>query len=134
MSEKRRRGLQTLDAVAYALVVTALVFAIGAGAAAATGRQPLVGGKRVMFFVGFILLGYSAFQLRPTPLWKRDGETETERRRPVGIQAAVARVMPASIRLAPDERLSPTAKLFIASVLVLATSGVMELVGVVPTV
>lgn len=135
MELRRRLPLQVLDTVGYAIAVTAVVFLVGAAIAAATGRQPLVGAKWFMFLVGFALLAYSAFQLRPTPKWKQDEEdgnggllgTDTDDGQ-VGLQAAVARAVPDDYRLPADERHSAAVKLFVASVFVLVTSFLMETV------
>lgn len=137
MELRRRLPLQLLDTAGYAVAVTAVVFLVGAGLAAAAGRQPLVGAKWFMFLVGFGLLAYSAFQLRPTPKWKQDeanGDANggllrsDSRDEQVGLQAAVARAVPDGYRLPADERHSSGVKLFVASVCVLVTSFVMETV------
>ncbi|ELZ77011.1 hypothetical protein C455_14527 [Haloferax larsenii JCM 13917] len=125
MVDARRLRFRCVDAGAYALVVTAIVFGIGAALAMLLGVRPLLGAKWFMFVVGFALFAYSGFKLRPTPLWKDDDESTRE---PVGIQAAVARALPASYHLPASERFSIGAKLFIASLSVLVTSFVMEVV------
>ena len=135
--DRRRLPLQLLDTVGYAVAVTAVVFLVGAGLATAAGRQPLVGAKWFMFLVGFGLLAYSAFQLRPTPKWKQDEQggnetgsllgTDTDDGQ-VGLQAAVARIVPDDYRLPADERHSAALKLFVASVFVLVASFLMETV------
>lgn len=143
MDARRRLPLQMLDTVGYAVAVTAVVFLLGAAIAAVAGRQPLVGAKWFMFFVGFLLLAYSAFQLRPTPAWKESdggkngngGANGAADDGPVGLQAVVARALPEAYRLPVDERHSAALKLFVASVFVLVTSFLMETVfGVAYTV
>ncbi|SDL92086.1 hypothetical protein SAMN04487949_0178 [Halogranum gelatinilyticum] len=134
--DRRRLPLQLLDTVGYAVAVTAVVFLVGAGLATAAGRQPLVGAKWFMFLVGFGLLAYSAFQLRPTPKWKQDEEggngngglLGTDTNGQVGLQAAVTRLVPDDYRLPADERHSAALKLFVASVFVLVASFLMETV------
>lgn len=139
MELRRRLPLQVLDTAGYAVVVTTVVFLVGAAIAAVAGRQPLVGAKWFMFFVGFLLLAYSAFQLRPTPVWKEDDDNGTMNGNgndsPVGLQAAVADAIPEDYQLPVDQRHSKAAKLFVASILVLVTSFLMETVfGIAYTV
>ena len=141
METRRRLPLQVLDTVGYAVAVTAVVFLVGAAIAAVAGRQPLLGAKWFMFFVGFLLLAYSAFQLRPTPAWKETDESETGAGNgttddsPVGLQALVARAIPEAYQLPVDQRHSAALKLFVASVFVLVTSFLMETVfGIAYTV
>lgn len=141
-STASRRARQVLDALAYALAVAAVVFVVGAVVGFAAGGG-LVTAKFVMFVVGLLLFGYGTFQLRPSPPWgtesTEDGELKVTRNRPNGtvvgsrdetrFQAAVQRLPPVSrYPLAPDDRLSDGAKLFLASLAVLAWSFVMETV------
>lgn len=130
MADRSRRALRLLDTAAYAVGLTAVAFAIGATAATVAGRDTLLGAKWFLFTAGFTLLAYSAFQLRPTPLWKRgdeDGDSGDERE-PAGVQSAVAKAIPASYRLRPADRHSPPLKLFVGSLTMLATSFLMETV------
>lgn len=120
-----RKLLDTLAyAVALSLVVflttTAVSFALGAGWG---------GVKYLLFVLGFLAFGVGAFLLRPTPAWRdeplvqRTGQTPFERavRRLLGERA-----------LAPDQQLPTGARLFVAGLLLLAVSFVMESVfGVV---
>jgi hypothetical protein len=125
MVDTRRLRLQFVDALAYALVMTTLVFGIGASVALLVGIGPLVGAKWFMFVVGFAMLAYSSLKLRPTALWKDDTPPKRE---PVGVQAAVPRVLPANYRLPVDERISVGAKLMLSSISILVASFVMEVV------
>jgi hypothetical protein len=94
----------------------------------------LVGAKYLLFFVGFALFAIGVIGMRPTPAWK-DGDSagivgpgeETR------FQGTLHRLPPLRrYDLAPAERLSAGAKLFITSLLVLGTSLVLETVfGVV---
>ena len=137
-----RRVRQALDAVVYGAAVAAVVFAAGTVLGLLTGGG-LVTAKFVMFFVGLLLFGYSAFQMRPEPPWDTsrtdEGKVTVTKNRPqesvVGareetrFQAAVQRVPPlAWYSLPPDERLSTAAKLFVASIAVLGWSFVLETV------
>ncbi|AFK17801.1 hypothetical protein E6P09_03385 [Haloferax mediterranei ATCC 33500] len=125
MVDTRRLGIKFIDAGAYALVITAVVFGLGALLALLVRIRPLLGAKWFMFLVGFVMLAYSALKLRPTPLWK---DKEKPSREPVGIQAAVAGALPSKYYLPASERLSVSAKLFVASLSVLATSLAMEVI------
>jgi len=136
------RARQALDAVVYALAVAAVVFLAGLAVGVALGGA-LVTAKFVMFVVGLLLFGYGTFKLRPDPPWGtesgEDGELKVVENEPSGsvvgareetrFQAAVQRVPPLSrYALAPDERLSPGAKLFLASLAVLGWSYALETV------
>ncbi|MFC6724868.1 hypothetical protein ACFQE1_10890 [Halobium palmae] len=130
MAGRSRRALRLLDTLAYAVALTAVAFAIGAIAATVAGRNALLGAKWFLFTVGFTLLAYSAFQLRPTPLWKRDGNDGDGDDEPesVGVQSVVAETIPASYRLRPADRHSAALKLFVGSLAMLVTSFLMEAV------
>jgi hypothetical protein len=116
---------QALDALVYAVAFVTVLVALAAVVSVPLGWG-LVGVKFALFFVGFFLFGLSALQLRPTPPWKGADEP-TDERTETRFQAAVQRLPPLGrYGLAPDDRLPPPAKLFVASVLVLLTSFVME--------
>jgi hypothetical protein len=119
------RARQALDALVYAVAFVAVLVALAAIVSVPLGAG-WVGVKYVLFFVGFFLFGLSTLRLRPTPPWK-DGDEAIDERDESRFQAAVQRLPPLTrYGLAPDERLPPPAKLFVASVLVLLTSFVME--------
>ncbi len=138
-NQSPRRLRQALDALVYAIVVTGLVFLIGAIVSFALGGG-FVGVKYFLFFVGILLFGYGTFSLYPSRRWKVDrseGNVEIERSTNTGevigsreetrFQSAVQQVPPLTqYSLPPQERLSPGAKLFIASLVVLLTSFLME--------
>ncbi|USZ66791.1 hypothetical protein NGM10_08600 [Halorussus salilacus] len=141
-STASHRARQALDAVTYAIAVAAVVFVGGAAVGFAVGGG-LVTAKFVMFVVGLLLFGYGTFQMRPDPPWgtesTEDGEIKVTRNEQSGtvvggrgetrFQSVVQRIPPVSrYSLPPDERLSVAAKLFIASIAVLAWSFVMETV------
>lgn len=129
-----------LDAFVYAVAVTVLVLLAAVAVSAAIGGGWLVV-EYVLFVVGILVFGYATFQLRPEPPWKTritdDGELAVTRtdRRSEGVeseeesrfQSALQRVPPLrSHSVPPDERISAAAKLFLASLAVLATSLAVE--------
>jgi hypothetical protein len=117
---------QTLDTLVYSVAFVAVLVA-GAAVVSVPLGAGWVGVKYALFFVGFFLFGLSALRLRPTPPWKDEDGATTDERTETRFQAAVQRLPPLTrYGLAPDERLPPPAKLFVASVLVLLTSFVME--------
>jgi hypothetical protein len=120
------RARQALDALAYAVAWVLAVIAVAAVVSLPFGGV-LVGVKFVLFFVGFFVFGVSAFQLRPTPPWK-GGEDESSGEREDTPFEGLVRRAPLLERnvLASDERLPPPAKLFVASVLALCVSLVLE--------
>lgn len=120
---------QALDALVYGVAVVAVLVVISALISFPTGSG-WVGVKIGLFVTGFLLFGLSSIQLWPTPPWKRDDEEETiGEREETHFQAFVQRIPPLGrYGLAPDERLSSAAKLFVASVLTLLVSFVMETV------
>lgn len=136
-----RRFRQVLDALVYAIAVTGVVFVIGSVLSFSLGGG-FVGVKFFLFLVGFLLFGYGALQLRPARPWdvqKSDGDIEIVRNDGMGevigsreetrFQSAVQRIPPLpQYSIPPEERLSPGAKLFIASLVVLLTSFLMEVV------
>lgn len=124
----RVRGQQAVDALAYAAVLAGSVAAVGTALGLAF-RGNLIAAKRLLFLAGFGLVGYAAFRLRPRSPWKRDGARESGgRSRPRGLQATVARALPAAVRPPPDRRLSAAAKLFVAGATMLLGSLFAEVV------
>lgn len=123
------RGRQALDAAVYAVVLVAVVVGASAVVSLPVGWG-LVGVKYVLFVLGFFLFGVSTFQLRPRPPWKDDDTGETVGTRDESrFQRLVQRVPPLGrYGLAPDDRLSPAAKRFLSSLLLLAVSFVLETV------
>jgi hypothetical protein len=121
---ERRVALQVLDVLAYAVVLTSVVFTLGLAAGFAVGNG-LVGAKWLLFVVGFLLLGYGTLRLRPTAKWKSESRLDfgDEAR---GLQRAVSEALPARYRLPADERPSVGLKLFLGGIAVLATSFTME--------
>lgn len=120
------RGRQALDAVAYAVAVTAVVGVLSGAASLAVGAG-LVGVKYGLFVVGILLFGVATFKLRPSPPDGDGGRAlPADRGGESSFQAAVQRALPARYRVPPGDRLSDAVRLFLASLLVLATSYLME--------
>lgn len=120
----KRIGLRLLDAAAYAVVLTAVLFVAATVVSVAFGRG-LNGTKALLFVVGFALFGYSSFRMRPT----RPGqEKATQDRSETRFQRLGRAILPEKYVLPPDRRFSPPTKLFLASVVVLLTSMAMEFV------
>ncbi len=122
----RRLTLRLLDTVAYAVTATA-VAVLASGVPSVALGWGLVGVKFALFFVGFALMGFATFKLRPTPPWKDDDdptiENDTEE---VGLAAVVSGWIPEPYRLDPAERASVGTKLFVASIAILTTSYLLE--------
>lgn len=128
-------GRQLLDAVVYAVALTAVLVLVSA--AVSLGRYYLLPGGRTgsgfafdvlyrlsntLFVLAVFVFGVAAWKLRPTPAWKRDDDDEggsaalsAEEDAPP-LSRATQRVIPASLRLPPTERLSAGWKLLLASV------------------
>lgn len=121
----RRRGLQALDTLIYAALVTAVLFAVSTLVSLLFGRG-FVGTKHLLFFVGFAMFGYGAFSLQPVKPWKDDDDTRRDT--PKGLQRLAERTIPETYRVSPRDRLSTGAKLFVASLFILGTSAAMEFV------
>ena len=141
-SSLSRHLRRLLDGLMYGLAVTAVLFVVGAVLGIALGGG-LVTAKFWLFVAGILLFGYGTFQLRPSRPWKteegEDGKLKVTRTDPrdevVGargetrFQKTVQRIPPLTwYSLPPDERWSAGAKLFLASLVVLLTSFVMETV------
>lgn len=125
-TDRPARGLQAIDALAYALALTVTV-AVAVGLLSAAVGAGLNGVKYGLFVVGILLFGVATFKLRPTaPYGDARGLLPTDSDEESGFQAAVQRALPERYRLGPDERLSDGLRLFLASVLVLAASFALE--------
>ena len=125
-----------VDALTYAAVVAALATLGSLSIGIATGGG-LVRGKIVLFVVGWGLMAYATVQLWPSSPEDvngspeaRTGESLAEVQEDTRLQSFV-RMIPPNRWLRsprPDRRLSIDGKLFLASLLVLAVSFVMEVV------
>ncbi|WP_396611097.1 hypothetical protein ACH9L7_12880 [Haloferax sp. S1W] len=140
--DPRRFGLKTLDTVAYAIVLTGVVFGLTATVSVLAGGG-LPGAKWLMFFLGFTMLAYASLKVRPKAAWKSNGNhggnggsndsglfagSDEE----VGIEKLVSNlldaVLPPALRPEPNERPSSGMKLFLAAVCILAVSFAMEVI------
>lgn len=122
-----------LDLLWYAVAVTVAATAVGFLVALTTGGG-LVPVKYALFFIGFGLFGYASIVLWRSPSLDPDdgaGIDDPLRDR-TPFESFLARVAPAvDEAVAPEERLSPPVKLFVASLLVLGFSlGMETLIGV----
>ena len=132
---------QLVDAVVYALSVTAVVFAVALVLSALFSDDVSEGVVYLTFVSGFAIFGYGTLRLRPSAAWKKEraGEAEEDvklartdtddRGESIGqtersqFQAAVQRVPPLRwYSLPPDQRLSPGTKIFLSGVAVLVGS------------
>lgn len=118
-----------LDAAVYAVGVTAVATLAGGVAALLTGGG-LIPVKVTLFLVGFALFGYASVAMwraaSPDP---DEGVSARGHRDSTPFESALARAVPAAGALVPPgERLSPSVKLFVASLLVLGVSLAMETV------
>ncbi|WP_225335418.1 DUF7555 family protein [Halomicrobium urmianum] len=123
------RAGAALDAAVYAVAVTAVATLLG-GAAALLAGGGWIPVKVTLFVVGFALFGYASISmwraLSPDP---DEGVSARGYREPTPFESALARAVPAAGGLVPpDDRLSPSVKLFVASLLVLGVSLAMETV------
>lgn len=115
-----------LDALVYAIGV-AIVLVIASTLASFAVGGGWGGVKYLLFFVGFLLFGVTAFGLRPAGAWTESDGRSSANREETRLQALVQATPPLRrYDLAPAERLSVAAKLFVASVLVLGVSFAME--------
>lgn len=134
----RYRLRQVIDALVYGVVITLITFLAGILVAFPLGYD-WFGVELFLFLVGVALLGYASFQLRPSKRWDVEFEddgfqlTRPNESRVVGsrdvsrLQRAIQRIPPLpSVGLAPEQRLSPAAKLLVASVLILLSSILLE--------
>ena len=134
-----RRRWQAFDALAYAVAVTILSFLSGAIVSLLVGGGWVVV-EVVMFLEGWLLFGYGTFKLRPAPAWKQDrGGVRGKVRETLSlgddtgpasnsrVERLVARMPGVRERLPhPDNRLSIGAKLFLAGIVVLVSSFLLE--------
>ena len=122
-----RHARQVLDALMYAVVWVITLVSV-----AAMVSFPLGGGwlgvKYILFFIGFLVFGISAIQLRPKPPWKHDdASSDSGEREETRFQTFVQRFPPLGrYGLDPDDRLPAPAKLFVASIFSLVLSYILE--------
>lgn len=124
------RGRQVLDALVYAVALTAVVLIVSAVISFVLGSA-WVGVKYLMFLAGIGMFGLATFKLRPTPPWKDTERLPADRREASPFQRVMTEYSPLDPnRFAPNkrDRLSDGVKLFLTSLLVLVVSFVMETV------
>jgi hypothetical protein len=139
-SRLRFRLRQAIDALVYGVVFALVTLLVGVVVGFGLGVG-WFGVELFLFVVGVALLGYASFQLRPAKRWDVEFDDDgfqvvrPDRGGVVGhreesrFQRAVQRVPPLpSLGLEPAQRLSPAAKLLVASVLVLLSSILLEAV------
>ena len=117
-----------LDTLAYAVALSLSAFL--ATAVVSFGLGAGWGGvKYLLFVLGFLAFGVGAFLLRPTPPWR--DESIVQRTGQTPFERAVRRLL-GNYALAPDQQFPAGARVFVAGLLMLAVSFVMESVfGVV---
>lgn len=121
-----RRSVRVwVDAVGYALVLAAVVTMVAIALGLATGGG-FVRGKFLTFLGGWILVGYATVRLWPSR-GEEPGESLSGTRR-TRFQRIVRTIPPIRWVRAPPptERLRVAAKVFIAGVMALLVSVVME--------
>lgn len=121
-----RRSVRVwVDAVGYALVLTAVVTMAAVALGIATGGG-FVRGKFLTFLGGWLLVGYATVRLWPSrgdePGESLSGTRRTRFQRIVRTVPPIRWVRPPS----PTDRLRIAARLFIAGIMTLLVSVVME--------
>lgn len=122
---------QLLDLATYGVALTLLFTAVSAVLAVAFGAPVAQGVKYGLFVFGWLAFGYSTFLLMPSRAWKDNdsgydpfGAPSNEQ---TGFQSLVQRLPPARFRqIRPSNRLPTGVRLFVASLLILGTSIVLE--------
>jgi len=127
-----RRGMplwlrKGVDGLVYAVALTAVTFGVGTAIAFAASYG-WVGVKYWLFFVGWLLLGVGALKLRPRDAWKDPPESGADDQVVESRFAyATRQIVPDGIGVPAVDRWSGGARLFLASLFVLATSIAMEI-------
>lgn len=123
-----RRILRVVDALLYAVGVTVVLTVVSALVSLATGAG-WPGVKFGLFVLGLFVFGVAALDLRPTPRWRDEPRFSLDSDEETWFQEHLQRVPPLrGNALPPEERFSTGAKLFLAGVLTLGTSFLMETV------
>lgn len=121
MARPGRRTLRALDAVAYAVALTALVALVGV-AIGSLRNNGLVAAEYLLFWTAFLVMAMGAWKLRPLPAWKDpdDARLAAEPKRDTPFQRAVRRLPPLSrYELARGEQATDGAKLLLSSLVML---------------
>lgn len=122
---------QLFDLVTYVVTSTLLFATVSAVLAVAFGAAVAPGVKYGLFVFGWLAFGYATFLLMPTRAWNDDdgsydlfGSSSDEESE---FQSLVQRLPPARFRqIRPTHRLPTGIRLFVASLLTLATSIILE--------
>jgi hypothetical protein len=123
-----RRLLQVVDALLYAVGLTLVLALVSALVSFATGAG-WPGVKFGLFVLGLFVFGVAALDLRPTPRWRDEPRFSLDGDEETWFQGRIQQIPPLrGNALPPDERFSTGAKLFLAGVVTLATSFLMETV------
>lgn len=122
---------QLLDLVTYAVTTTLLFVAVSAVFAVLLGSPVAPGVKYGLFVLGWLAFGYASYLLMPSKAWADDDDDEDLLGVPdgdeSGFQSFVQRLPPARFRqLRPDHRLPTGVRLFVASLVTMGTSIVLE--------
>lgn len=107
-------------AAAGFVVVVALVLGFAAG-------EGLLGTKYVLFVVGFLLFGLGSLGIQPTPPHRDEPRLDLDGEYENRLEAAIQDVPPLRDESLPyDARIARGPKLFVASLLVLGVSALLE--------
>ncbi|WP_338730193.1 hypothetical protein [Haladaptatus sp. DJG-WS-42] len=121
--ESSLRTQQAVDALAYIGAVTLVLFAVSALVSFGVGGG-LPGVKNMLFVLGFLAFGVAAFQLRPRAPWNKQSDTGRDE---TPFERLLYRALPLSGTTLPvNDRMRGSTKLFLASLLTLSISLVME--------
>lgn len=128
---------QLLDAVTYAVWLTAAFVVVSAVLALLVGWRVAPGVKYGLFVFGWLAFGYGTFKLLPSRPWEDDDERgpfEVAAGEDTRFQALVQRLPPARFRSIPVVHRLPTGvRVFLASLVMLGTSLALEqLFGIGP--
>lgn len=127
---------QALDLVTYAVATTLLFSGISATLGVLVGSRPAPSVKYGLFVFGWLSLGYGTLSLMPTPPWKDDEEasfklsdafTGPDQTPDTKFHRLVQSLPPARFRRIPHQvRLSTGTRVFVAALVMMAVSIVME--------
>jgi hypothetical protein len=126
-------ALRIGEALAYGAVVASAVVVVAAAVSFALGAG-WGGLKYALFFIGFLAFGIGAIGLRPAPPWTNEDDSGVDALAPTGesggrLWRAIWRLpVFRQYHLAPEERSSSAARLFVASLFMLGVSLAMETV------
>lgn len=121
--ESSLRTQQAVDALVYIGAVTLVLFTISTLLSFAIGGG-WPGVKNMLFVLGFLAFGVAAFQLRPSAPWKDESDASRDE---TPFERLTYRVLPLRGTALPvNDRMRGSTKLFLASLLTLFVSLMME--------